>query len=76
VAEVRRVILQVTNATALCVAWLPGAPNPTAPPGLSWKYSLAFELLGRCENSKAIQFGGAADAIMSGPDTLTGAQQT
>ncbi|MFZ4394754.1 MAG: DUF481 domain-containing protein [Kiritimatiellia bacterium] len=61
--------LQVTDATALCVAWLPGAPDPTASPGLSWKYSMAFDLLGRSGNSKAIQFGGAADAIMSGPDT-------
>lgn len=64
--------LQVTNATAVRVAWLPGTPDPTVappPPGLSWKYSMAFDLLGRNGNSKAIQFGGAADAIMSGPDT-------
>jgi len=61
--------LQVTNAAAVTIAWLPGAADPTLPPGLVWKYGLAFDLLGRSGNSKAIQFGGAADAIMSGPDT-------
>ena len=61
--------LQVTNAAAVNIAWLPGATDPTLPPGLSWKYSLAFDLLGRSGNSRAIQLGGAADAIMSGPDT-------
>ena len=60
--------LQVTNAAAVTTAWLPGAPDPTLPPGYAWKYSLAFDLMGRSGNSRAIQFGGAADAILSGPD--------
>ncbi len=63
--------LQLTNAAAVTAVWLPGAPDPTqlSQPGYDWKHSLAFDLAGRNGNSKAIQFGGAADAIMSGPDT-------
>jgi len=64
--------LQITNAAAVTTTWLPGAPDPTLPPpppGLVWKYSLAFDLVGRNGNSKSILLGGAADAVMSGPDT-------
>jgi putative salt-induced outer membrane protein YdiY len=64
--------LQLTNAVAVTTVWLPGAADPTQPPpppGYVWKYSLAFDLMGRNGNSKSIQLGGAADAIMSGPDT-------
>lgn len=61
--------LQVTNAMALATTWLAGAPDPTLPPGYSWKYGIAFDLSGKSGNSRSILFGGAADAIMSGPDT-------
>jgi putative salt-induced outer membrane protein YdiY len=61
--------LQLTNAAAVTVAWLPTAPDPTLPPGTTWKYSLAFDLLGKSGNSRSIMLGGAADATMSGPDT-------
>ena len=61
--------LQVTNVTALAAAWLAGAPDPTLSPGYVWKYTIAFDLAGNSGNSKSVQLGGAADAIMSGPDT-------
>jgi hypothetical protein len=62
---------QVTNRAAVVAIWLPSAVDPTLPPPppvLAWKYSLAFDWVGKEGNSKAISVGGAADAVLSGPE--------
>ena len=63
--------LQVTNRNAVIAVWMPSAVDPTIPPpppGLVWKYSLAIDWMGKEGNSKSVQFGAAADAVLSGPD--------
>lgn len=62
---------QVTNRGAVVAVWLPSAVDPTLPPPPPvpvWKYSVAFDWVGKEGNSKAISVGGSADALLAGPE--------